>query len=135
MFLIKYDLVVCLRCRRSHFSVGRYCIFCFHFHFYNSSHRYLRYIFLPGCITPHGIFLKFWCAMRLMLALFYIMVVPYDIAVSVFIPLGQTIIDRCFFLNVEGPIRFSLGKRSLHDPCICCLKKSRVRPFFETFVN
>ncbi|KAH9627836.1 hypothetical protein HF086_001732 [Spodoptera exigua] len=42
--------------------------------------RHLRYIFMPGCITPHGIFLKFWCAVRFVVAVFYIFSVPYDIA-------------------------------------------------------
>ncbi|KAF9806423.1 hypothetical protein SFRURICE_001218 [Spodoptera frugiperda] len=40
----------------------------------------LRYIFMPGCITPHGLFLKFWCAVRFAVAVFYIFAVPYDIA-------------------------------------------------------
>ncbi|XP_063825381.1 uncharacterized protein LOC135074947 [Ostrinia nubilalis] len=42
--------------------------------------RYIRYLFLPGCITPHGIFLKFWCGVRFVLALYYIMMIPYNIA-------------------------------------------------------
>ncbi|KAJ8730193.1 hypothetical protein PYW07_017231 [Mythimna separata] len=42
--------------------------------------RHLRYLFLPGCITPHGMFLKFWCAVRFVVAVFYIFAVPYDIA-------------------------------------------------------
>lgn len=39
---------------------------------------------MPGCITPHGMFLKVWCAVRFALAVFYIFGVPYDIAVSLF---------------------------------------------------
>uniref|UniRef100_A0A2A4K7A7 Cyclic nucleotide-binding domain-containing protein n=1 Tax=Heliothis virescens TaxID=7102 RepID=A0A2A4K7A7_HELVI len=42
--------------------------------------RHLRYIFMPGCITPHGMFLKFWCGVRFLVALCYIFFVPYDIA-------------------------------------------------------
>ncbi|XP_028158356.1 uncharacterized protein LOC114351371 [Ostrinia furnacalis] len=42
--------------------------------------RYIRYLFLPGCITPHGIFLKFWCGVRFVLALYYIIMIPYNIA-------------------------------------------------------
>ncbi|XP_022831179.1 uncharacterized protein LOC111359777 [Spodoptera litura] len=42
--------------------------------------RHVRYIFMPGCITPHGLFLKFWCAVRFVVAVFYIFAVPYDIA-------------------------------------------------------
>ncbi|KPJ02722.1 Potassium voltage-gated channel subfamily H member 6 [Papilio xuthus] len=42
--------------------------------------RLLRYIFLPICITPHGIFLKFWCTLRLVVAIYYILVVPYNIS-------------------------------------------------------
>ncbi|KAJ8728052.1 hypothetical protein PYW08_016437 [Mythimna loreyi] len=42
--------------------------------------RHVRYLFLPGCITPHGMFLKFWCAVRFIVAVFYIFAVPYDIA-------------------------------------------------------
>ncbi|XP_063895224.1 uncharacterized protein LOC135118099 isoform X1 [Helicoverpa armigera] len=42
--------------------------------------RHLRYIFMPGCITPHGMFLKFWCGVRFVVALYYIFTVPYDIA-------------------------------------------------------
>ncbi|XP_026725097.1 uncharacterized protein LOC113492021 [Trichoplusia ni] len=42
--------------------------------------RHIRYIFMPGCITPHGMFLKVWCAVRFALAVFYIFGVPYDIA-------------------------------------------------------
>ncbi|CAH1645596.1 unnamed protein product [Spodoptera littoralis] len=41
---------------------------------------HVRYIFMPGCITPHGLFLKFWCAVRFVVAVFYIFAVPYDIA-------------------------------------------------------
>ncbi|XP_013143805.1 PREDICTED: uncharacterized protein LOC106107482 isoform X2 [Papilio polytes] len=40
----------------------------------------IRYIFLPICITPHGIFLKFWCTLRLVVAIYYILVVPYNIS-------------------------------------------------------
>ncbi|XP_068632021.1 uncharacterized protein [Battus philenor] len=42
--------------------------------------RLIRYFFVPFCITPHGIFLKIWCTMRLLLAIYYILVVPYNIA-------------------------------------------------------
>nr|XP_032525964.1 uncharacterized protein LOC116776822 [Danaus plexippus plexippus] len=42
--------------------------------------RYLRYIFLPGCITPHGLFIKLWCTLRFFLAIYYILIVPYNIA-------------------------------------------------------
>ncbi|XP_075973154.1 uncharacterized protein LOC142974603 [Anticarsia gemmatalis] len=42
--------------------------------------RHVRYIFLPGCITPHGMFLKFWCTLRFLLAVFYMIVIPYAIA-------------------------------------------------------
>ncbi|XP_039754559.1 uncharacterized protein LOC120629631 [Pararge aegeria] len=42
--------------------------------------RYFRYIFLPGCITPHGIFLKLWCLLRFVLAIYYVIVIPYNIA-------------------------------------------------------
>ncbi|XP_072932091.1 uncharacterized protein [Epargyreus clarus] len=42
--------------------------------------RYVRYIFLPGCITPHGIFLKFWCALRFLIAVYYVLIIPYNIA-------------------------------------------------------
>ncbi|XP_050346244.1 uncharacterized protein LOC126770751 [Nymphalis io] len=42
--------------------------------------RYLRYFFLPGCITPHGLFLKFWCTVRFIMAIYYVLTVPYNIA-------------------------------------------------------
>nr|XP_034830292.1 uncharacterized protein LOC117987394 [Maniola hyperantus] len=42
--------------------------------------RYLRYLFLPGCITPHGFFLKLWCSIRFMLAIYYVIIIPYNIA-------------------------------------------------------
>ncbi|KPJ08211.1 Cyclic nucleotide-gated cation channel [Papilio machaon] len=42
--------------------------------------RLIRYIFLPICITPHGIFLKFWCTLRLLVAIYYILIVPYNIS-------------------------------------------------------
>ncbi|XP_046959701.1 uncharacterized protein LOC124529826 [Vanessa cardui] len=42
--------------------------------------RYLRYFFLPGCITPHGLFLKFWCTVRFIMAIYYVLIVPYNIA-------------------------------------------------------
>ncbi|KAG6445856.1 hypothetical protein O3G_MSEX004127 [Manduca sexta] len=42
--------------------------------------RHLRYIFLPISITPHGLFLKFWCTLRFLVAIFYVLTVPYDIA-------------------------------------------------------
>ncbi|XP_037872949.2 uncharacterized protein LOC101746849 [Bombyx mori] len=44
--------------------------------------RHLRYIFLPICITPHGIFLKFWCTIRFISAVIYIIAIPYSIAVK-----------------------------------------------------
>ncbi|CAH2980383.1 unnamed protein product [Chilo suppressalis] len=42
--------------------------------------KYLRYVFLPGSITPHGMFLKFWCALRFVLAVYYILTIPYNFA-------------------------------------------------------
>ncbi|XP_052759511.1 uncharacterized protein LOC113513411 [Galleria mellonella] len=42
--------------------------------------RYTRYMFLPGCITPHGIFLKFWCTVRFIMSAFYIVTIPYNMA-------------------------------------------------------
>ncbi|KAM3964354.1 uncharacterized protein ACR2FA_001326 [Aphomia sociella] len=42
--------------------------------------RYIRYLFVPGCITPHGIFLKFWCTLRFLMAIYYITIVPYNMA-------------------------------------------------------
>ncbi|CAK1595997.1 unnamed protein product [Parnassius mnemosyne] len=42
--------------------------------------RFIRYFFLPLCITPHGMFLKFWSTVRLILAAYYILTVPYNIA-------------------------------------------------------
>ncbi|KAL0841121.1 hypothetical protein ABMA28_014878 [Loxostege sticticalis] len=42
--------------------------------------RFIRYLFVPGCITPHGIFLKIWCGLRFVLSLYYIMIIPYSIS-------------------------------------------------------
>ncbi|CAH2106526.1 unnamed protein product [Euphydryas editha] len=42
--------------------------------------RYIRYFFLPGCITPHGLFLKFCCIVRFIMAIYYVLIVPYNIA-------------------------------------------------------
>ncbi|XP_049869364.1 uncharacterized protein LOC126369114 [Pectinophora gossypiella] len=43
--------------------------------------RYCRYIFLPGCITPHGMFLKVWCALRVAFAVYYMIIIPYNISI------------------------------------------------------
>ncbi|XP_048482639.1 uncharacterized protein LOC105394666 [Plutella xylostella] len=42
--------------------------------------RFLRYLVIPGCITPHGIFLKLWCGLRFFVAVYYIVTGPYNIA-------------------------------------------------------
>ncbi|XP_060802937.1 uncharacterized protein LOC106141179 isoform X1 [Amyelois transitella] len=42
--------------------------------------RYLKYLFLPGCITPHGIFLKTWCSLRFIFAWYYVTIIPYNMA-------------------------------------------------------
>ncbi|XP_053607909.1 uncharacterized protein LOC128673815 isoform X2 [Plodia interpunctella] len=42
--------------------------------------RFLKYLFIPGCITPHGIFLKTWCALRFLIAWYYVTVIPYNMA-------------------------------------------------------
>ncbi|XP_063618999.1 uncharacterized protein LOC134791774 [Cydia splendana] len=44
--------------------------------------RFLRFIILPGSITPYGMFLKVWCIVRSLLAVYYVITVPYCIAVS-----------------------------------------------------
>ncbi|XP_059045360.1 uncharacterized protein LOC131841129 [Achroia grisella] len=42
--------------------------------------RYIRYFFIPGCITPHGIFLKLWCTVRFIMAVLYVIIIPYNMA-------------------------------------------------------
>ncbi|XP_045497710.1 uncharacterized protein LOC123695820 [Colias croceus] len=42
--------------------------------------KYIRYIFVPGTITPHGLFLKGWCALRFLIAIHYALMIPYNIA-------------------------------------------------------
>ncbi|XP_073944711.1 uncharacterized protein isoform X2 [Choristoneura fumiferana] len=44
--------------------------------------RFLRYVVIPGVITPHGMFLKFWSTVRCCLAIYYLFAIPYNIAVS-----------------------------------------------------
>ncbi|XP_047513975.1 uncharacterized protein LOC125055559 [Pieris napi] len=42
--------------------------------------KYVRYIFFPGVITPHGVFLKLWCTLRFLAAIYYTLYIPYSIA-------------------------------------------------------
>ncbi|XP_047995148.1 uncharacterized protein LOC125233252 [Leguminivora glycinivorella] len=44
--------------------------------------RFIRFIIIPGSITPYGMFLKVWCLLRAILAIYYLITVPYGIAVS-----------------------------------------------------
>ncbi|XP_026317795.1 uncharacterized protein LOC113228654 [Hyposmocoma kahamanoa] len=44
--------------------------------------RYMRYVFLPISITPYGIFLKCWSGLRFLIALYYMFIIPYNIAIQ-----------------------------------------------------
>ncbi|CAG4980121.1 unnamed protein product [Colias eurytheme] len=45
--------------------------------------KYIRYVFVPGTITPHGLFLKGWCALRFLIAIHYALIIPYNIALRI----------------------------------------------------
>ncbi|XP_041978323.1 uncharacterized protein LOC121732490 isoform X2 [Aricia agestis] len=42
--------------------------------------KYLKYFFVRASITPHGLFLKFWCVLRLIVALYYVTMLPYKVS-------------------------------------------------------
>ncbi|XP_026317546.1 uncharacterized protein LOC113228451 isoform X2 [Hyposmocoma kahamanoa] len=44
--------------------------------------RHINYLFLPISITPYGFFLKCWSLLRFFVALFYMFVIPYNIAIK-----------------------------------------------------